>query len=85
MSEWTEKKPFLPSTSPQVVYGKGCFLGVPVLLASTEREVDGLSGWELGASASSELERRVTNRLYISSHERPTVSHVVRKFGPFLL
>lgn len=40
----------------QVWYGKGCFLGVPVLLASAELDVDGLSGWDL--SASSRLQRQ---------------------------
>eukprot|EP00903_Cladosiphon_okamuranus_P016069 g14834.t1 len=31
----------------QVSFGKGCFLGMPVLLASSELEIDGLRGWEL--------------------------------------
>ncbi|CAM9246560.1 unnamed protein product, partial [Laminaria digitata] len=33
-----------------VSFGKGCFLGVPVLLASAELEIDGLPGWELATS-----------------------------------
>lgn len=34
----------------QVLFGKGCFLGVPVLMASAELEVEGLPGWELATS-----------------------------------
>ena len=33
-----------------MIFGKGCFLGVPVLLASAELEIDGLPGWELATS-----------------------------------
>ncbi|CAM9132557.1 unnamed protein product, partial [Scytosiphon promiscuus] len=43
----------------EVVFGKGCFLGVPVLLASAELEIDGLPGWEL--SESSQLQRQGEN------------------------
>lgn len=34
----------------KVSFGKGCFLGVPVLLASAELEIDGLPGWDLAPS-----------------------------------
>lgn len=34
----------------QVLFGKGCFLGVPVLMASAELDIEGLSGWELASS-----------------------------------
>ena len=37
----------------QVAFGKGCFLGMPVLLASADLEIDGLPGWELSAPSSS--------------------------------
>lgn len=36
----------------KVRYGKGCFLGVPVLLASAEYEIEGLPAWEVSTSSS---------------------------------
>ncbi|CAM9614196.1 unnamed protein product [Ectocarpus sp. 6 AP-2014] len=40
-------QPYWDEDRGEVVYGKGCFLGVPVLLASAELDVDGLPGWDL--------------------------------------
>lgn len=55
----------------QVVYGKGCFLGVPVLLASAELDVDGLPGWDL--SVSSRLQRQA--RLFGNTPNRHSFLH----------
>ncbi|CAM9133998.1 unnamed protein product [Ectocarpus fasciculatus] len=49
-------QPYWDEDRGEVVYGKGCFLGVPVLLASAELDVDGLPGWDL--SVSSQFQRQ---------------------------
>ncbi|CAM9541979.1 unnamed protein product, partial [Ectocarpus sp. 13 AM-2016] len=49
-------QPYWDEDRGEVVYGKGCFLGVPVLLASAELDVDGLPAWDL--SVSSQLQRQ---------------------------